>query len=510
MRFQDISLFSDNRRSERRDAVLGGSRLVNQVAVRHAFGQLGWVGGSQLLTAGARFLILVITARALPPREFGNFAFFSGCALTIGGLAELSLGKILVRCLAVALGQENLRSAKEAWSTTFQVKFLLSAAILSTGLLIVRTTSFVRTGDLVQWALVVGVITSLSPLMAAVFQAQGKFSFYFFAYSIDAIRLVVILLFMAFGELSLRRILFTYLLSPCLLAFLWPAMGFKVAELFQPVAERCYRELFSYGKWVFLIAPLESLWPRLDVIMLGMLAGPTEVGIYSGVYVFMGVAALVSTSVTTIIYPRMTNAFERQSKAGLAAEYIRSTNVMAYLGLPCVLGVASLGPVLIEITVGKSYLTGLGLLPFLAIYGVFLILQMNTGAVFWSIGKPEFSFYWNLAIVASDVIGNELLIPSWHAKGAACALAVSSVVGALLSWAGVFHCVGVWPNFRKIGLYLFSAGLMYIAVWLLPVTLSGGADLLIRVAVGAIAYLSAIKVIHGGALAPLADLAESC
>jgi O-antigen/teichoic acid export membrane protein len=287
-------------------------------------------------------------------------------------------------------------------------------------------------------------------------------------------------------------------------------MGFKLGSLFQPASVATYRHLWTFGKWIFLIALLDSLWQRLDVLMLQALGGPSDVGIYSGVYMFMGVAGLVSTSVTTLIYPRMAEAHGRKATAELANQYVSSTNVMAYLGLPCVLGITALAPGLVETMIGNAYAPGLKLFPWLAVYGVFLILQMNTGAVFWSVGKPVFSFCWSLTLILSGVIGNFLLIPRWHAEGAAAALAISTMLAALLSWSAVAFCLRVWPDFRRIGLFTLSAGLMYLAVRFFPLPFSGAGELLIRIVIGVIVYIGAIKVACGAVSAPFADMAETC
>jgi O-antigen/teichoic acid export membrane protein len=462
------------------------------------------------MTAAARFLILVIAARSLSPSEFGSFAFFVGCALVVGSLAELSLGRTLVRFVGVAHGEQNPALAKQFSVAVLQSKILLSVPILAIGLIAIGFGWTSLNATLVLWALAVGLLTSFGPLVASVFQVQGKFRDYFLAYTIDAVRFAAILVLLILGQVSVRNLLYVFLLSPVVLVLLWPAMGLRLGALFQPASVATHRHLWTFGKWIFLITLLDSLWQRLDVLMLEALGGPSDVGIYSGVYMFMGVAALVSTSVTTLIYPRMAEAHGRKDPAELANQYVSSTNVMAYLGLPCVLGITALAPGLVGTTIGNAYSPGLKLFPWLAVYGVFLILQMNTGAVFWSVGKPAFNFCWSLTLILSGMIGNLLLIPRWHAEGAAAVLAASTVLAGLLSWSGVAYCLGVWPDFRRIGLFSLSAGLMYLAVRFFPLPFSGVGELMIRVVIGIIVYFGAIKITCGGVSAPLADMAETC
>ncbi len=226
-------------------------------SLRGILGQLGWVGASQVLTAAARFLILVIVARTLSPSECGSFAFFVGCALVVGNLAELSLGRTLVRFVGVAHGEQNPALAKQFSVAVLQTKILLSVPILAIGLIAIGFARTSLNASLGLCALAVGLLTSFGPLVASVFQVQGRFRQYFLAYSIDAVRFAAILGLLILGRVTVRNLLFVYLVSPVVLALLWPAMGLKLGALIEATSVATYRHLWTFGKWIFLI-PLQK------------------------------------------------------------------------------------------------------------------------------------------------------------------------------------------------------------------------------------------------------------
>jgi O-antigen/teichoic acid export membrane protein len=484
--------------------------LLQNLALRRVAGSLGWVGASQVLTAVARFLILAIVARTLPPEMFGSFAFFVALTLVVANLTELGLGRTLVRFVGVARGKQDLTLAQQYSAAVLKCKVLLSIPILGIGLIAVWTLRSTHTVSLVGLALAAGLFASFGPLLAFMFLVEGKFQHYFWAFSIDPIRLVIVIALLLGGGIATQNLLYAYLISPVVLVFLWPSLGMNLKDLLQRTTPLMYKRLWDFGKWLFLITALEALWLRLDVLMLEGLGGPHDVGIYTGAYVFMGVAALISGSVATMVYPQMAEAQGRKETLELEKQYVASTNLVAYLGLPCVVGVAALAPELVHTIIGSSYSSSIRLFPWLAVYGVFLILQMNTGAVFFAVGRPVLNFYWILFLVVSGVAGNLWLIPRWHAEGAAVALAVTTALGALLSWSGVAMCLRVWPDFRRIGLFSLSAGLMYLAVRFFPLPFLGVSELLIRVMIGIVVYFGAIKMTCGGVSAPLADMAETC
>lgn len=485
-----------------------GVSATTGLSISRIIGQLGWVGASQISTASSRLAVSILVARLLPPDQFGRFVFFASCTLVVTSLAELNLGRTLLRFLAVSNGQQNANAGNEVAAAVFQAKLVLTAPILAIGVGVALLSALAN--SLVLWALIAGVLASFGPLMAAVFQLLGKYRSYFLAYSVDFVRLAVVVVLALFGLISLKAVVLVYIVSPMPLAILWPGIGYRWKELLQPASRATYEALWTFGKWIIPIALFDALWQRIDVLMLEAMSGPGSVGIYSGAYMFMGVAALVSTSVTTLVYPRMAEAHGKESAAQVARHYRQSGNVAAYLGMPCVFGIAALAPALIRTLIGEAYLPGLKLLPWFCVYGIFLILQMNTGAVFWAVGKPGLSLCWGLILIVTSVTGNLLLIPGRQAEGAAIVLAASAILAGLFSWGGVALCVGVWPDFRRIGYYLFSAALVYGAVRFIPLPSSGIEDIGIRIAIGVVVYCGAIKVICGSTLAPLVEMAEIC
>jgi O-antigen/teichoic acid export membrane protein len=487
---------------------VGRVPIIRRFGVRRIFGELGWVGAAQLLTALARFLILTIVARSSPPEMFGSFAFFVGVALVIANLTELGLARTLVRFAGVARGNKDVLLAQEYCRIALKIKLILSILILTIGLIVIRYTQTYHDLSLVRWALAVGLVTSFGPLMAAMFQVQGRYQQYFLACSVDPVRLATIFVLLICGIASLRNLVYVYLLSPAVLVLLWPATDLSIKDLFHRTSAPMFTLLWSFGKWLFLIALLESLWQRLDILMLESLGGPREVGIYSGAYMFMGVAALVTGSVGTVIYPRMAEAHGRKDAIELASQYVASTNLLAYLGLPCVLGVTAVSPELVHIVLGSSYSAAVKLFPWLAVYGLFFVLQMNAGAVFFAVGKPAAGFYILLFLVASGVIGNLWFIPRWHAEGAAAVLAVATALAALQSWIAVASFINTWPDFKTIWLLFLSATLMYLAVRFCPLPFSETNGLALQIVLGILVYFSMVKITCGSIFAPLRDFAR--
>lgn len=469
---------------------------------------LGWVGTSQALTSTARFLVLVVVARALPPQLFGRFVFFASLSLVITNLTELGLGRTVVRFVGESRGKNDVKKAEGFCAAVLKSKVFISVCVLSVGM---AGTWFMRPSpdiSIIRWALATGLLTSFGPLLAFIFLAQDRFQHYFWAYSIDPLRFAAVLVLVVAGGISVHKLFYVYLLSPAILLLLWPSVGLHLRHIFQPTALLTYTQLWVFGKWLVLITLLESLWQRLDVLMLEALGGGNDVGIYSAAYMFMGVAALVSTSIATVIYPRMAIANGQQNISEVATQYIGATNVTAFLGLPCIFGVTAIAPELVQTILGSSYSAGVALFPWLAIYAIFMVLQMNTGAVLFAIGRPSLNFYWLLFLVLCSVVGNLYFIPHYHAQGAAAVLAITTGLGALFSWAAVALCVRVWPDFKKLGLLFISSIIMYLVVRSVPLPLSGAGGLALRILIGIIVYFVMIKMTCGGAAVVFGELGQ--
>ena len=451
----------------------------------------GWVAASQFFTAISRFLILAFGARELSATQFGDFAFFVALSLVVGNLAELGFGRILVRFVGVAAGAGDDASAKRYCSMLFQLKLLLSIPVLVFGL----TATYIFRGShdtsTAQWAILVGVVSSFGPLVASVFQVQGKFREYFFCYCVDPLRFICLLSISFSGNLSLQVVYCIYLFSPLVVGILLPFANAPLGSFGTKPVWTAYLPILKFGKWLMLITLLESLWQRLDVLMLQGLAGPGAVGQYSAVYMFMGVAALMSGSISTMVYPRMAESQGRNASADLAKQYVGSTRIVAQIAIPCVAGIAAIGPRLVQVLLGSKYQEGAHLFPWLAVYGAFLVLQSNTGAVFFAIGRPALNFYWILFLVISGLVGNFIFIPIFGPVGAAAVLGVSTAMGAVLAWSLIATNLGVWPDFKQIAYILFKSGLLYLAVRWIPLPAAGIVDILLRTCIATLAYILA-------------------
>ncbi len=471
-------------------------------------GDLGWVGTSQALTSSARFLILVVVARTLSPQLFGKFAFFTSLSLVITNLSELGLGRTAVRFVGEFRGKHDMKTAEGFCAAVLKSKIFLSVCVLGIGLVGTWFTKSWSDISIVRWALATGLVASFGPLLAFIFLAQDRFQHYFGAYSIDPLRFLVVLVLLAGSGITVHRLFCVYLLSPAILLFLWPAVGLNLRHLFQPTSLLTYTRLWTFGKWLILITLLESLWQRLDVLMLEALGGGNDVGIYTAAYMFMGVAALVSTSIATVIYPRMAIANGQKNISEVANQYIGATNVTAFLGLPCVFGVTAIAPELVQTILGRSYSTSVELFPWLAVYAIFMILQMNTGAVLFAIGRPSLNFCWLLFLVLSSLVGNLYFIPHHHALGAAAVLATTTALGTVFSWSAVASCVRVWPDFKKLGLLFISSVVMYLVVRSIPLPSFGASGLALRILSGIFVYFGMIKMTCGGASVVFGELGQ--
>jgi len=94
----------------------------------------------------------------------------------------------------------------------------------------------------------------------------------------------------------------------------------------------CFKEIFHFGKWIFLLSILGFLWLNGDRLIFANLLGPTQLGIYSIAYILSStVINVFSAIMTRVLFPAMSEVIQKRPE-NLPSVYQRLQTI-ADLGL---------------------------------------------------------------------------------------------------------------------------------------------------------------------------------
>jgi len=188
------------------------------------------------------------------------------------------------------------------------------------------------------------------------------------------------------------------------------------------------RHRFSDGWHLFLSSAAATLYTSSNAVVLGFVAGMTEVGYFSAAYKVFAACVGITSPMCQAIYPHVCSLAHRSR--GLAVNYLRKAMIviggLSFVGGVLVLILAKL---IVRIVMGSKFMASVPVLEFMAmipfvvainnIYGTQGMLNFGM--------KPQYS----RIIMLSAIINNIILIPLCYwfkAPGAAASGLITETV----------------------------------------------------------------------------------
>lgn len=188
------------------------------------------------------------------------------------------------------------------------------------------------------------------------------------------------------------------------------------------------RELFDFGKWIFLSSIVIFLARQGDDFFLGKILGVTALGFYQMAFM---IGNLPSSEITGIIsrvaFP--TYAKLKMDPEKLNNAYLKTVSFIALISFPFAGGIFVLSPYFTSLFLGEKWMPIVTPLQILAISGLFRSLVGTGGALFNALGKPRFDFKMNLWKLIIIVITIYPLTKLWGISGTS----LSVLLGLLAS-----------------------------------------------------------------------------
>lgn len=226
-----------------------------------------------------------------------------------------------------------------------------------------------------------------------------------------------------------------------------------------------WAELFHFSRWLFLNNMLGFLRARASDLIVGKLAGPASLGIFT---VSVELSQMPSSELVAPINRAVFPAYAQISGelSRLQQSYIDVVGMIAMLAIPPAIGLAALADVAVPVILGPKWMAAAPLISILGIAGAITTLETNIGAAYLALGRPEiltklYGFYVALLVA--------LLIPfTYHggAMGAAWACLAAGVLNIPVYFGAMLRTLRL-PVRRFLGAIwrpIVASLVMYVAV----------------------------------------------
>jgi O-antigen/teichoic acid export membrane protein len=391
------------------DAALADVRLFLKNA-----GALALSTGTRALT----FAVVVYVARRLGPAPFGVVAVGTSAAFALAAIANLGLETLVVR--EVAIARER---APRVLGDAAALK-LLAVPVAAAGwaLLSVRQPEGAATFALF---LAFGLLNSYLGLAWAALRGIERME-------LPAALAAVQTCLIAAGAAAAAALAGTPVAVGAAYALATLAvLGASAATLgwcgLRPalrVAPSALPPLVA-ATAPFALVYLGAAWyEQLPTVLVGLLDGPGEAGLFSAVYVLMLALYLLPTLVGSVLLPLLTRTHGRGAdrSAAAAGVVLRHT---ALLGAAIALGLAAVAPGLVSLLYTSAYAGAAPLLRVLALGAPGVFLALGAATILQAVGSrwacAGTIAAWTLAATAASVP----VTARWGAAGVAVAAGVA-------------------------------------------------------------------------------------
>lgn len=405
--------------------------------------------------------------RVLGSDETGKYAFAVVIVSHLDILANFGLGTLLTREVA-----RDRQAAGRYLGNTLATRLALWAlSMVVVGVLLGPLSGAMGITPDVGAAILlfaIGLLPSLmSGTLSALFQAYEKFEYP------AAVTVLTTVLKIALGVAALESGLgfvgiagVSTVVNLLTLALLF---GLMLAVLFRPRLELDFafsRDMLKVSYPLMLNNLLNSLFFRVDSVMLKPMAGNTALGYYSTAYKFIDGLGIISSSFTLAIFPLLSQ-HAQSSRELLARTFGFALKLLLVVSLPICIGTTLIASEVILLFAGAKFLPDSAIALQILIW--FLPLSFVNGVTQYlliAINQQRFITVSFAVATVFNLATNLLLIPRYGYIGAAVTTVLSEWVLMVPFWYCVSRNLPPIPLPGLVWRPALASAVMGLGMWL--------------------------------------------
>ncbi|HET7699867.1 MAG TPA: flippase [Candidatus Limnocylindria bacterium] len=388
---------------------------------------------AQLASRGVHFLLNVIAGLALiryfGPSAYGDYVFVLTYATLFGLLGDFGIGKIAVRDMA-----REPRDAGTALGTAIAVRLALAtaaAALAQLALLVLDIRD-----DLRPAVAVASLLFLVDAVLSVVAVFQVRLAMHFEALVtivIQAIDTAIILVL-----IQLQAGLLLLVASPVVSGIAGVAVAVILVRRRFPLAlsidRRRMRGMLMDALPIGITTMIVVLYIKTDAVILGLLATPTDVGLFGAAYKPIEYALLALMLPINVLFPLLSR-WHGQERGLFRMLYWRGADALLALTLPIVVVVVVAAEPIVRTLYADSFAGAADPLRVLAMALPFMVLSAWQGFALLSGGHQRITMVYDAAALVLNVVCNLVLIPRLGYLGAAVTAVITSVFVAACAWS---------------------------------------------------------------------------
>ena len=378
-----------------------------------------WSLGVRGLQQGLNIMRIIIIARLLSPTDIGLFGVALLVLTILDSLSRTGFQEALIQKKNITKGHLDT-----AWTLLAMRGAIISALLFVLAPIVADFFGAPEATGLVQVIGISTLVQGLSNIGMVLYQKELNFKKLFYHQSagtvtdfIVSVSLAIILAnpwAIVFGTVagSIVRTIGSYVLHPYR-----PHLNLDMSK---------GRELYTFGRWVFLSGILVLIITHGDDFAVGKIAGVAALGIYQMAYT---ISCLPATELISVVHQVAFPAYSKlqNSIRELKAAYLRVTHLSAFLTFYAAGAIVVAAPEFTRLFLGQTWEPIIPVMQILVWWGLIRGLVGTMSPIFMSLGKPELATKLQAIQAVLMLITIAPLTLSFGAIGAAVSVLISAI-----------------------------------------------------------------------------------
>lgn len=417
MKFSEIKQFFSSNKS------------IRQTIFKNTF----WLGISQVISRGLKFLLVIYIARILGDTDYGKFNFALSLVVFLGLFANLGIGRVANREFSKDRSKE-----KEYIPSLISLKIFLSFLIIV--VIAIIASVFIDdavTRNAVFVLIIYAALQQFAEFFHELFRSHQKMEYEAISVTLNTIFCVSFGLFFLFNIPSVVTLSWAYVIGVAAsFFFAFILYQKKYDNLGFVINKDTWKQMLSIAWPIGFMGIFTTLFHKVDSVMLGMWGMMEENGWYGAAYRIMEVCLIPAVLTSKTFFPIFSKAFRgsiefkpnTSSKAEGSERYsakrkifLSQLSILTIIVVPLLVGGIFLASPIIKFVFGAQFTNAV--LAFQILMGTTLVMYLQRG-----LGQPLIAanyqkLMFRLTFIAAvlNIVLNFILIPQYSLYGAAVA-----------------------------------------------------------------------------------------
>lgn len=362
-----------------------------------------WKAGERVMVQGIGFLVQIILARLLLPEDFACLAIINAIVAYLGLFVQSGL-------LVTVVQKKEL--TKEDLSTLTTIS-LLVALVLFVALYFSAPfiSDYYNVGNLIWPIRVMGLslfLFSFNSIQTGLLTREMKFRTIFFrsllATPLSGI-IGIVMAYLGFGIWALVAYSVSNIFFIILFMNLIPELRLKLG-----FSKNSAKELYSFSLKILGANLVSSGGDTIRTLTIGKVFNPNQLAYFERGLTYSGlVAQIVNTSLSSVLLPAFSRTQEDVDH--LRSLVRRSVSLSGFIMIPFLVLVAIMAEPLVRIILSEKWMPCAIYLSIFCILRIPGVITSIDKQVYYALGKSQIGLYYEIGLLALNLISLFVLLP---------------------------------------------------------------------------------------------------